>query len=601
MAEYYGVEPKYVGKNNADNEVSTAAVTSNADGTLLERLEWVQATLGSAAGQLRTVFSDSEAVEENAIQYFNIGIFDMDAGAIASASIDITSISAVLQKSTGGGAFSTSSITQPTFSKANGSVYCAYQFLAAEWVTGDMYKLVVGGITATIGSTTAYVPTGVWSNVVVETADLDSNVEYIVGVVDDLHTDIGTAISNIGSVAAVVADLHDVDLPAVKTETGLIFLNTEYLSATADTGTTYPTKVLDNSILSILMTKDSGGDTSDFNNSTDSLEAMSDKLGAFSGDGGANQDDSVKASLDLAHTDLDTLITDTEKIYDVTLGVAPVDGSLASFVATGGTALGTRLPASTSLYDTVKNISTVGVTGAPVSATLSDILHKDGSFTYDNTTDSLEAISDAITSGTFSVTADSGTASTVVDATYGAYGNDYFNGALLVCASGTNVGQARPVNDFTTTSGTFTVSPPFASAVVATDTFLLVSGWKMPEWVPVAATAINATAVVSPGVDLLDLVDTDNKETYKLNNLRIKCADPGANKVTITLYELINGVSTLVDTFEITTDNYTTYFSLFDMFGLTHVSGDDITVNATASAGSYAITGNYQYDISYNA
>jgi hypothetical protein len=170
----------------------------------------------------------------------------------------------------------------------------------------------------------------------------------------------------------------------------------------------------------------------------------------------------------------------------------------------------------------------------------------------------------------------------------------------LVCVSGTNVGQARPVIDFTTTSGTFTVSPGFASAVVATDTFLLVSGWKMPEWVPIAATAINATAVVSPGADILDLVDTDGKETYRLNNFRIKCADPGADTVTITLYELINAVSTAVDTFTITTDNYTTYFSLFDMFGLTHVSGDDITINATTSAGSYAVTGNYQYDVSYN-
>lgn len=301
-------ENRYIGKNNSSNSVDTSSVASNADGSVLERLEWVQATLGSAAGQLRTTFSDSQAVEENAIQYFNIGIFDMDAGAIALASIDITGISAVLEKSTGGVAFSASGITQPTFSKANGSVYCAYQFLAAQWVTGDMYKLVVGGITATIGGATAYVPTGVWSNIVVETADIDTNVEYIVGVVDDLHIDVATAISGIGTVAGVVADIHDVDLPAVKTETGLIFLNTEYISGVADTGTTFPTKVLDNSILSILMTKDSGGDTSDFNNSTDSLEAMSDKLGAFSGDGGAAQDDSVKASLDLAHTDLDAII-----------------------------------------------------------------------------------------------------------------------------------------------------------------------------------------------------------------------------------------------------------------------------------------------------
>ena len=339
-----------LGRDDSDNVFASTNVGANADGSILERLEWIQVAIGGAAGQLRTAFSDSEAVEENAIQYFNIGIFDVDAGAIALANIDITGISAVMEKSTGGGAFSSAGITQPTFTKANGSVYCAYQFLAAQWATGDMYKLIVGGITATIGGATAYVPSGVWSNTVVETEDIKNDVQY--------------------------------------------------LYAVADGGTTSPTKVLDNSILSILMTKESGGDASDFDNSTDSFEAISDKVGGFSGDGGAAQDDSVKASLDLAHTDLDTIITDTEKIYDVSLGVAPVDGSLASFLATGGTALGTRLPASTSLYDTTKNISTIGVTGAPTANTLADTLHKDGSFTYDNTTDALEAISDKV--GTFS-------------------------------------------------------------------------------------------------------------------------------------------------------------------------------------------------------
>ena len=43
----------------------------------------------------------------------------------------------------------------------------------------------------------------------------------------------------------------------------------------------------------------------------------------------------------------------TKKIYDETFGVSPADGSLASFIATGGTALGTRLPASKSLYDVI--------------------------------------------------------------------------------------------------------------------------------------------------------------------------------------------------------------------------------------------------------
>lgn len=221
-------EERYIGKNNSSNGITTSAVTSNADGTILERLEWVQAALGSAAGQLRTAFSDSQAVEENAIQFFNIGIFDMDAGAIASASIDITGISAVLEKSTAGGAFSSAGITQPTFAKTNGSVYCSYQFLAAEWATGDMYKLVVGGITATVGGATAYVPSAVWSNIVVETADIDTNVETILSTVSDIHTDVGTAISDIGSVALVVADIHNTDLPNVKTDTGTVVLATEH-------------------------------------------------------------------------------------------------------------------------------------------------------------------------------------------------------------------------------------------------------------------------------------------------------------------------------------------------------------------------------------
>ena len=41
-------------------------------------------------------------------------------------------------------------------------------------------------------------------------------------------------------------------------------------------------------------------------------------------------------------------------------------------------------------------VSPVGLAAAPVANTLADTLHKDGNFTYDNTTDSLEAISDKI-------------------------------------------------------------------------------------------------------------------------------------------------------------------------------------------------------------
>ena len=298
MAEYYGIEPKYIGKNNADNGVSTSAVVANATGTVLERLQDLNVKLGGGSSALRVVYSDSETVEENAVQFFNIGIFDADAGAIASGSIDITGISAVMEKSTGGAAFSSAGITQPTFSKANGSVYCAYQFLAAQWVTGDMYKLVVSGITATIHATVAYIPSGVWSNVVVETEDIKNNVQYLYGV--------------------------------------------------ADGGTVYPTKVLDNSILSIIMTKASGGDTSNFDNSTDSLEAIADAVSGIGAAGGA-----------AINTDCTT-----DNVLGAITGVT--SGTTFKGTQTSGTF------ASTSALDGTKHV----ITGTDTGNTIFDIVYQ---------------------------------------------------------------------------------------------------------------------------------------------------------------------------------------------------------------------------------
>jgi len=129
-------------------------------------------------------FSKSGPVEEGAFQLFAISVIDTANGAITSANIDITSISAVMSKSTGGGAFSAVGITQPTFSKENGRVYCNYQFLTAQWEAGDMYKLEVSGIALTIGSDTQTVPYGNWSNIITELVNLETKV-------DSIQTDIG--------------------------------------------------------------------------------------------------------------------------------------------------------------------------------------------------------------------------------------------------------------------------------------------------------------------------------------------------------------------------------------------------------------------------
>jgi hypothetical protein len=107
--------------------------------------------------------------------------------------------------------------------------------------------------------------------------------------------------------------------------------------------------------------------------------------------------------------------------------------------------------------------------------------------------------------------------------------------------------------------------------------------------------AINVTAITD-GVNILHFNASDTR--YMLRNLTVKSADPGANTVTITLYGLVNDVLTAIDTFAITTANYTTHFKLIDMFGLDEFAGDEIKITATTDAGSYAITGQYNYALS---
>ncbi len=86
---------------------------------------------------------------------------------------------------------------------------------------------------------------------------------------------------------------------------------------------------------------------------------------------------------------------------------------------------------------------------------------------------------------------------------------------------------------------------------------------------------------------------------YKLRSLFLKCVNPGAETVTVRLYLLVNDVLTEVDSFTITTDNYTTYHSLMDMFGLPQLAGDSVKVTVESSGGLHAITGQYSYATAY--
>jgi len=109
-----------------------------------------------------------------------------------------------------------------------------------------------------------------------------------------------------------------------------------------------------------------------------------------------------------------------------------------------------------------------------------------------------------------------------------------------------------------------------------------------------ADAAVNITAVNTGETNVFYLSAASTR--YIVRSLRLKCADPGANTVTVRLYELVNDGLTEVDSFDIDAANFGTYHSLMDMFGLPHLAGDELKVTVRASAGGpYAVTGQYSH------
>lgn len=73
---------------------------------------------------------------------------------------------------------------------------------------------------------------------------------------------------------------------------------------------------------------------------------------------------SVEGQIATAQADITAIKSDTDKIDGATLAVSPTAGSLARFIASGGTALGTSLDASKSLVDAIGSNGTTLVYGA---------------------------------------------------------------------------------------------------------------------------------------------------------------------------------------------------------------------------------------------
>lgn len=157
-------------------------------------------------------------------------------------------------------------------------------------------------------------------------------------------------------------------------------------------------------------------------------------------------------------------------------------------------------------------------------------------------------------------------------------------------------GEHQPISGYVSATGAFTHTA-FTADLALNDEVLIVheSQMELEDIIHEQAdTPVNITAILASETDVLDLNVASTR--YIVRNLRLKAVDPGVETITVRLRELINNVSTIVDTFTITTANFGTYHSLMDMFGLPHLAGDDIQVTVQASAaGPYTVTGQYSH------
>jgi len=317
------------------------------------------ASIGGASTKLRIDQSSTGVVEEDGIVNFSISIYDIDEGAIVLADIDITSISAVLQKSTGGAAFSASGITQPTFTKTDGLVSCDYRFLAAQWINGDIYKLVVSGITADVDGDTAYVKSLTWSNTIQENANVETKIDTIDTVVDGIQTDLNNGTDGLGALKSLIDGLNDISTAQVNTEVDGA-LNTIVPAS--------PTAGSVNDSLS----KAAGGNT--FNKATDSLEAIRDRI--------------------------DTLLATQPMIVERTAAVLPASTNTAYFTVTGRVLITEIIGEVTIIFDgTVNSIKLINTTdvGADVDMCTALVVTSDAVGTrYNITGDPTDALVETV-------------------------------------------------------------------------------------------------------------------------------------------------------------------------------------------------------------
>jgi hypothetical protein len=249
--------------------------------------------------------------------------------------------------------------------------------------------------------------------------DLKTSITTLSGYVDLEVTAIETIVSNLPDAGALTTLIN-----AMNTIDNFIDgANLEKLTGDADGGThSYPDSLADDSVLAYIMSKGDPATKTSYNNTTDSLEAISDKI------------DTIDDYIDGAALEKLTSAADGTDEYPAAV-------------------------ANDSVFAKILSKSNPAASNS-----------------YNNTTDSLEALSDAIAyiknnlvvaTGTFTTSS----ATVPADTTLGASKttNDYYKGCILMPLTGDCAFQPRKIVGYTGTTGVFTIDTetPFTAATGA--------------------------------------------------------------------------------------------------------------------------------------
>ena len=160
----------------------SSSTVADRDGNLLERTEYIIDALAGSAPVNATQSGNTVPLIDTFTR-FSILLSNSSFVPFSAAEIDISSVTATIERSTGGGAYSDVGITQPVISKDDGIVYTSYFFDSLEgWLENDLYRFTLAGIYIGDGINQT-IQTFYWNNIVSVVSDIDTEVDFIVSAV----------------------------------------------------------------------------------------------------------------------------------------------------------------------------------------------------------------------------------------------------------------------------------------------------------------------------------------------------------------------------------------------------------------------------------